>query len=74
MENYTAQFPLRLMRKDFELILSKAVELDVPMPATQAASEMTAAEAYRGDEEDSSAVIRLMEQFAGENLSHPPAA
>ena len=72
--DYTSQFPLRLMQKDFDLILSKGAELDVPMPATQAAANMTAAEASRGHEEDYSAVIRLMEQFAEENWSNPPAA
>ena len=58
---YTPQFPLRLMRKDFDLILSKSAELDVEMPATLAASECNA-EAVRGGEADFSAVIRLMEQ------------
>ena len=62
--NYTAQFPLRLMQKDFGLILSKAAELGVPMPATEAAAESNTAEAARGDEEDFSAVIRLIEEAA----------
>jgi 3-hydroxyisobutyrate dehydrogenase len=62
--DYTAQFPLRLMAKDFDLILSKAAEIGVPMPATEAAAQSNAAEAARGDEEDFSAVIRLMEQAA----------
>ena len=62
--DYTAQFPLRLMQKDFGLILSKAAELGVPMPATKAAAQSNTAEAARGDEEDFSAVIRLMEQAA----------
>jgi 3-hydroxyisobutyrate dehydrogenase-like beta-hydroxyacid dehydrogenase len=72
--DYAAQFPLRLMQKDFDLILSKAAELGVPMPATRAAADTTAAEADRGHEEDFSAVIRLMEQFTEENVSSPPAA
>jgi 3-hydroxyisobutyrate dehydrogenase-like beta-hydroxyacid dehydrogenase len=72
--DYTAQFPLGLMQKDFDLILSKAAELCVPMPATQVAADITAAEAGPGHEEDFSAVIRLMEQFTEENLSSPPAA
>src|SRR5260370_13334386 len=62
--DYTPQFPLRLMQKDFGLILSKAAELGVPMPATEAAAESNTAEAARGDEEDFSAVIRLIEQAA----------
>jgi 3-hydroxyisobutyrate dehydrogenase-like beta-hydroxyacid dehydrogenase len=62
--DYTAQFPLRLMQKDFGLILSKAAELGISMPATEAAAESNTSEAARGDEEDFSAVIRLMEQAA----------
>jgi 3-hydroxyisobutyrate dehydrogenase-like beta-hydroxyacid dehydrogenase len=62
--DYSPQFPLRLMRKDFDLILSKSAELGVEMPATLAAAERNAVEAVRGGEEDFSAVIRLMEQRA----------
>jgi 3-hydroxyisobutyrate dehydrogenase-like beta-hydroxyacid dehydrogenase len=62
--DYRAQFPLRLMQKDFSLILSKAAELGVLMPATEAAAESNTAEAARGDDEDFSAVIRLMDQAA----------
>ena len=61
--DYTPQFPLRLMRKDFDLILSKAAELRVEMPATRAAAERNAVEAVQGGEADFSAVIRLMEQL-----------
>jgi 3-hydroxyisobutyrate dehydrogenase-like beta-hydroxyacid dehydrogenase len=59
--DYTPQFPLRLMRKDFGLILKKSAELGVEMPATLAAAQCNAAEADSGIEEDFSAVIRLME-------------
>jgi 3-hydroxyisobutyrate dehydrogenase-like beta-hydroxyacid dehydrogenase len=62
--DYAAQFPLRLMQKDFGLILSKAAELGVLMPATEAAAECNIAESARGYEEDFSAVIRLMEEAA----------
>ena len=62
--DYRAQFPLRLMQKDFGLILSKAAEFGVPMPATVAAAESNTSEAARGDQEDFSAVIRLMEHAA----------
>jgi 3-hydroxyisobutyrate dehydrogenase-like beta-hydroxyacid dehydrogenase len=62
--DYTPQFPLRLMQKDFGLILSKAAELGVPMPATVAAAASNTTEAARGYEEDFSAVIRLMEPAA----------
>jgi 3-hydroxyisobutyrate dehydrogenase-like beta-hydroxyacid dehydrogenase len=72
--DYTPQFPLRLMRKDFDLILSKGAELSVEMPATLAAAERNAIEAVHGGEEDFSAVIRLMEQLAEEDRLLPPAA
>jgi 3-hydroxyisobutyrate dehydrogenase-like beta-hydroxyacid dehydrogenase len=62
--DYTAQFPLRLMWKDFDLILSKSAELRVEMPATLAAAERNAVETVRSGDEDFSAVIRLMEQLA----------
>ena len=71
--DYTAQFPLRLMRKDFDLILSKAAELRVEMPTTVAASERNAVEAARSEEEDFAAVIRLMERLT-ERRSLPSTA
>jgi len=37
INNYSPQFPLHLMNKDFELILNAAATLHVPMPATEAA-------------------------------------
>jgi 3-hydroxyisobutyrate dehydrogenase-like beta-hydroxyacid dehydrogenase len=61
--DYTPQFPLHLMAKDFDLILSKSAELGVDMPATVAAAEPNAVETVHGGEEDFSAVIRLMEQL-----------
>jgi 3-hydroxyisobutyrate dehydrogenase-like beta-hydroxyacid dehydrogenase len=71
--DYTAQFPLRLMRKDFDLILSKAAELGVEMPTTAAARERNAVEAARSEDEDFSAVIRLMERLT-ERRSLPSTA
>jgi 3-hydroxyisobutyrate dehydrogenase-like beta-hydroxyacid dehydrogenase len=64
--DYSPQFPLRLMQKDFALILSNAAELMVEMPATRAAAECNAVEAADGREEDFSAVIRLMERRSTE--------
>jgi len=62
--DYSAQFPLRLMNKDFRLILEKAAEVQASMPATASAFSINAAEAANGTEEDFSAVIRIMEQLA----------
>lgn len=73
--DYTPQFPLRLMRKDFGLILAAARKSGLSLPATESAAAVNAAEAANGHEEDFSAVIRLMEgHFALETVStagHP---
>jgi len=60
--DYTPQFPLRLMHKDFNLILDEAARRKLSLPATEAAVSVNAAEAATGREEDFSAVIRHMEQ------------
>jgi len=68
-DEYPAAFPLRLMFKDFGLILETAMELSVPMPATAAAVQVAAAEHARQlaahSDEDFSVVVRAMEQLAG---------
>ena len=62
--DYAPQFPVRLMDKDFKLILAAAAQLQLWMPATERAAAINAAEAAVGGEEDFSAVIRRMEQAA----------
>jgi 3-hydroxyisobutyrate dehydrogenase-like beta-hydroxyacid dehydrogenase len=62
--DYSAQFPIRLMNKDFGLVLETAAAARVPMPATAAAFQMNVAEFGEGKEEDFSAVITLMERLA----------
>jgi 3-hydroxyisobutyrate dehydrogenase len=65
---YPTAFPLRLMLKDYRLILDTATKLPAPMPATAAAEQITAAEfakeAAAGHDEDFSAVVRTMEELA----------
>ena len=63
--DYSAQFALRLMNKDFGLVLETAAAAKVPMPATAAAFQMNVAEFNEDKEEDFSAVIKLMERSAG---------
>ena len=63
--DYGPQFPIRLMHKDFGLALIAAARARLPLPATEAAAVMNAAEFRDGGEEDFSAVIRRMEQLAG---------
>jgi 3-hydroxyisobutyrate dehydrogenase len=62
--DYSAQFALRLMNKDFRLILETAAEMQVPMPVTAVAFQIDTAEAGDSTEEDFSAVIRLAENLA----------
>jgi 3-hydroxyisobutyrate dehydrogenase-like beta-hydroxyacid dehydrogenase len=62
--DYSPQFPLRLMNKDFGLILNLAAAVVAQMPATQVAFEINSAEAAQGNEQDFSAVILRMEEQA----------
>ncbi len=68
--DYSPQFPLRLMNKDFQLILKTAARENVPMPATEAASRVNADELLPGDEQDFSAVLRRMEEVGGVAVTH----
>jgi 3-hydroxyisobutyrate dehydrogenase-like beta-hydroxyacid dehydrogenase len=63
--NYSPQFPLRLMNKDFQLILKAAAQEHVPMPATEAAFRINSDELANSEEVDFSAVLRRMEKVAG---------
>ena len=72
--DYTPQFPIRLMKKDFGLALSAAARAGLSLPATEAAAFVNTAEAASGGEEDFSAVVRRMEQETRAENSLPPAA
>ncbi|HMD08711.1 MAG TPA: NAD-binding protein [Candidatus Acidoferrum sp.] len=65
INDYTPQFPLRLMNKDFQLILKAAAEAHIPLPATEAAFHVNSEELARQDEDDFSSVLRRMEEVAG---------
>jgi 3-hydroxyisobutyrate dehydrogenase-like beta-hydroxyacid dehydrogenase len=62
INDYRPQFPLRLMNKDFQLILKAASQGHLPMPATEAAFRVNSDELAHSDEEDFSAVLRRMEE------------
>ncbi len=64
---YPATFALRLMSKDFGLVLRLAESLAVAMPAAAAARQTDLIEQVRsgGREEDFSAVIRTLHELAG---------
>ena len=63
--DYSPQFAMQLMNKDFRLILDSAARIQVPMPVTAAAFQINTAEAGDSTGEDFSAVIRRMENLAG---------
>jgi 3-hydroxyisobutyrate dehydrogenase-like beta-hydroxyacid dehydrogenase len=65
LNSYSPQFPLRLMHKDFQLILRAAAQEHIFMPATVAAFRVNSDELKDNGEEDFSAVLRRMEEVAG---------
>jgi len=68
--DYSPQFPLGLMNKDFQLILKTAAAENVPMPATEAAFRANADQFAQGGEQDFSAVVRRIEEAAGIAVNH----
>ncbi|HYL41821.1 MAG TPA: NAD(P)-dependent oxidoreductase, partial [Ktedonobacteraceae bacterium] len=64
-ERYPTNFALSLMHKDFSLVLSRAYDLSVSMPATAAAQQMYTAAMAKGMDEDFSIMIKFMEELAG---------
>jgi 3-hydroxyisobutyrate dehydrogenase-like beta-hydroxyacid dehydrogenase len=71
-DDYSPQFPLRLMNKDLGLILDKAAELGAPMPATAAAHQIFAARTAANGDQDFSSVIDEMEHQARVRKSSEP--
>jgi 3-hydroxyisobutyrate dehydrogenase-like beta-hydroxyacid dehydrogenase len=69
--DYSPQFPIRLMNKDFGLILSLATAVGVRMPATDAAFEVNARQLELGPEQDFSSVILQMEKRAQLDVRSP---
>lgn len=67
--DYSEQFPLRLMHKDFKLILDTALQERVSMPATEAAFYVNSDQLARNANGDFSAVLKRMEEVAGINIS-----
>jgi 3-hydroxyisobutyrate dehydrogenase-like beta-hydroxyacid dehydrogenase len=72
-DDYSPQFPLRLMNKDFRLILGKAADLGVPMPLAAAAHQINAARTAVNGEEDFSSVIDEMERMGRVSRTSQPA-
>jgi 3-hydroxyisobutyrate dehydrogenase-like beta-hydroxyacid dehydrogenase len=62
--DYSPQFPIRLMNKDFGLILNLAAAVGARMPTAKTAFEINARQSDLGQEQDFSAVILQMEKQA----------
>jgi 3-hydroxyisobutyrate dehydrogenase-like beta-hydroxyacid dehydrogenase len=67
--DYSPQFPLPLMNKDFRLILQLAGEVGAMMPATSAALQMNTEALAEYNDLDFSAVIEHMEQVSAKKVS-----
>ena len=63
-EQYPTNFALSLMHKDFSLVLSRAYDMSVSMPATAAAQQMYSAAMAKGRDADFSIMIQFMEELA----------
>ena len=61
--DYAPQFPVRLMHKDFGLVLAAAAHAGLSMPTTEAAAAINAAAAASAGEEDFSIVIEWIEHL-----------
>ncbi len=62
--DYSPQFPLRLMNKDFRLVLETASNLNLELRATEAAFQINSDALAFGPDQDFSIVIREMESRA----------
>jgi 3-hydroxyisobutyrate dehydrogenase-like beta-hydroxyacid dehydrogenase len=63
-DDFSPQFSLQMMNKDFGLILQNASALGVLMPTTTAAYQVSQQELTRDQDEDFSAVIRSVEDLS----------
>ena len=67
--DYSPQFPIRLMNKDFGLILELAATVGARMPAAGSAFEINARQSEAETEQDFSAVILQMEKIDRSNAT-----
>jgi 3-hydroxyisobutyrate dehydrogenase-like beta-hydroxyacid dehydrogenase len=67
-DEYPVQFALRLMHKDFGLIIDQAQRAGATMPVTAVAHQLCSAESAKGREEDFSAVIPLMLELCSASI------
>jgi 3-hydroxyisobutyrate dehydrogenase-like beta-hydroxyacid dehydrogenase len=67
-DEYPPTFPLRLMIKDYGLILRLGQTLSVPLPAVAVAQQVGLIGRAAGGDEDFSTVVRTMERLSGVGL------
>jgi 3-hydroxyisobutyrate dehydrogenase-like beta-hydroxyacid dehydrogenase len=65
LEKYPTNFALSLMHKDFSLVLNRAYDLSVSMPATAAAQQIQTAAIANEMDGDFSIIVQFMEKLAG---------
>jgi 3-hydroxyisobutyrate dehydrogenase-like beta-hydroxyacid dehydrogenase len=71
--DYSPQFPMALMNKDFRLVIERAAATGVPMPATAAAYQMNVAQAAKHPDQDYSSVILQMRELSAPGEAAYPA-
>lgn len=69
VDDFTPQFPLRLMNKDFRLILQLAGDVHAAMPAASASFQINSAAMAKDADEDFSAVMKLMGNVIAERTA-----
>jgi len=72
--DYQPQFPLRLMRKNFGLILDQAAKHGLSMPVATAAQKESSREETGDGDQDFSVVVRHMERLAKSGEPQFPTA
>lgn len=73
-DDYSPQFPLALMNKDFRLILQLAADVRADMPTTSASAQLNSDAVSTLGEQDFSAVLQWLEQLSASKKFRRTAA
>lgn len=73
-DDYSPQFPLALMNKDFRLILQLAADVRADMPTTSASAQLNSDAISTLGEQDFSAVLQWLEQLSASEKFRRTAA
>lgn len=68
-QDYSAEFPLPLMNKDFRLILNLGRDVHAPIPATSAAYQISSGALALYGDQDFSVIMKFMEEVSTENTT-----